>query len=345
MRYSILLFLIVLFFSSNAQHSSDTITIAAVGDIMLGTDFPEKYYLPANNDCSSMLLPAMPHFKNADVAFGNLEGAFNDGAELVKRCKDPKVCYAFRTPQNYFNCVTQSGLNLFSLANNHMFDFGMPAVDSTLALVKRSGTKAAGVHKKPYEIFERQGVIYGFTAFSPNKGTNDFHNREYLRKIVRKLADTADIVIVSFHIGAEGGKHQHITRKTETFYGENRGNPFELARLVIDAGADVVLGHGPHVVRAFDLYKGRFIAYSLGNFVTYGRMNLSGPNGLAPLVKINTTKDGEFISGQIVSFRQFEDRGLVFDAMNSAAQKIIELTKSDIPECVLKFDKNGYFSK
>lgn len=345
MRYSLLTVLLLFTIHIIGQNKSDTVLVTAVGDIMLGTDFPEKYYLPPNNDCSSMLLPARPYLLDAQVAFGNLEGAFNDGAELVKRCNDPKICYAFRTPQRFFNCVVESGLNLFSLANNHIFDFGTPALDSTLALVKRAGTHAAGVYKKAYEVFEKDGIVYGFTAFSPNKGTNDFHNREYLQKIVNTLNDSADIVIVSFHMGAEGSKHQHVTKQTETFYGENRGNPYELARFVIDAGADIVLGHGPHVVRAFDLYKGRFIAYSLGNFVTYGRMNLSGPNGLAPLVKIKTTSDGAFIAGEIVSFKQYEDKGLVLDELNTAASKIEELTRLDIPECGLKFQKNGYFSK
>lgn len=344
MRYFTFTFLLFLIFVAKAQ-KPDTLTIAAVGDIMLGTDFPEKYYLPPNNDCSPLLMPAKPYLQMTDIAFANLEGAFNDGAELVKRCKDPKICYAFRTPQKYFKCLVDNGLTLFSLANNHMLDFGMPAIDSTLQLIKRSGTKAAGVHKKPYEIFEQQGVVYGFTAFSPNKGTNDMHNHEFLRKTVRMLADTADVVIVSFHMGAEGSKHQHVTKKTETFYGENRGNPYQLARMVIDEGADIVLGHGPHVVRAFDLYKDRFIAYSLGNFCTYGRMNLSGPNGLAPLVQIKTTSDGAFISGEIISFKQFESRGLILDRTHGAAIKIEELTKLDIPACELKFEKNGYFSK
>ncbi|MFO7864965.1 MAG: CapA family protein [Salinivirgaceae bacterium] len=346
MRYlSFFLLFFVTITSSNAQNKPDTVTIAAVGDIMLGTDFPEPIYLPPNKNCSGLLSPAQLYFQNAQLAFANLEGAFNDGAELVKRCNDPKVCYAFRTPQSMFSCIHESGLNLFSIANNHIMDFGMPGADSTIALAKQNQLWIAGVYKQPYEIFMKDSVLYGFTAFSPNKGTNDFHNDDYLLKTIKTLADTADIVIVSFHIGAEGSKHQHVTRETETFYGENRGNPYQLARDVIDAGADIVLGHGPHVARAFDIYKNRFIAYSLGNFCTYSRMNLRGVNGLAPLVNIKTTTDGEFIEGQIVSFKQYYDRGLVYDPQNHAAKKIEELTLIDIPECELKFEKNGYFSK
>lgn len=345
MRQFFLLFAIFLILTVSLIAQKDTVEIAAVGDIMLGTDYPERKYLPPGDNCDILLESVRPHIANSDIAFANLEGAFNDGAELVKRCKDPSVCYAFRTPQQYFSCITKVGLNLFSLANNHMFDFGMPAVDSTLALADSSGTYAAGVYKRPTAIFTKDSITYGFTAFSPNKGTNDFHDSVRLVRIVSMLDDTADIVIVSFHMGAEGSKHQHITRETEMYYGENRGNPFKMARKVIDAGADVVLGHGPHVPRAFDLYKDRFIAYSLGNFCTYSRMNLDGPNGLAPLVKIKTDRNGQFIEGRIVSFKQYYGKGVLFDKFHRASNKIQSLTKSDIPECVLRFEKNGYFSK
>ena len=97
---------------------------------------------------------------------------------------------------------------------------------------------------------------------------------------------------------------KHITCKTEIFLGENRGNPYEFARMAIDAGADVVLGHGPHVTRAIDVYKGRFIAYSLGNFATYGRFNLSASNGIAPIIEIDVDNNGKFLRGKIHAYKQ-----------------------------------------
>ncbi len=345
MKRFFLFSLLIIFSIFKLLAQKDTVEIAAVGDIMLGTDYPEKKYLPPNDKCDFLLSPLKPFIEASDIAFANLEGAFNDGAELVKKCNDPSVCYAFRTPQKYFACIVQSGLNLFSLANNHIFDFGMPAVDSTLSLIDRANSHTAGIYKRPFAVFVKDSVTYGFTAFSPNKGTNDFHDTVRLVRTVQALDDTADIVIVSFHMGAEGSKHQHLTRKTEMYYGENRGNPYKMARKVIDAGADIVFGHGPHVPRAFDLYKDRFIAYSLGNFCTYSRMNLDGPNGLAPLVRLKTNTEGMFIEGQIVSFKQYYGKGIILDKMNRAASKIQNLTKSDIPECLLRFEKNGYFSK
>ena len=125
---------------------------------------------------------------------------------------------------------------------------------------------------------------------APNNGTIDINDHKNAISLVQKLDSLCDIVIVSFHGGAEGANHTHITRNNEIFLGENRGNPYKFSRDVIDAGADIVFGHGPHVTRAIDIYKDRFIAYSLGNFATYGRFNLNGVSGIAPIVKVFVNK-------------------------------------------------------
>ena len=114
-------------------------------------------------------------------------------------------------------------------------------------------------------MFEKDGIKYGFCAFAPNRGTVSINEISNAVNIVANLDSLCDIVIVSFHGGAEGSKHTHITRSNEIYLGENRGNPYKFARDVIDAGADIVFGHGPHVTRAIDLYKDRFIAYNMRN--------------------------------------------------------------------------------
>ncbi|HFC6922515.1 TPA: CapA family protein [Neisseria meningitidis] len=95
---------------------------------------------------------------------------------------------------------------------------------------------------------------------------------------------------------------------TEIFYGENRGNVVEFARLAVDSGADVVFGQGSHVTRAVELYRDRFISYSGGNFATYGAINTSGISGIAPIFKIITDKQGKFISGTIIPITQADDK-------------------------------------
>jgi hypothetical protein len=147
------------------------------------------------------------------------------------------------------------------------------------------------------------------------------------------------------HIGTESGENvSRITRKTETFASENRGNPYEFARLAIDAGADMVFGHGPHVVRAVDLYKGKFIAYSLGNFATNASIRITGKNGYAPIVKIRTDREGNFIDGQIVSAIQSGEWGArrpFLDLTGACIKEIKTLTERDIPEAGIVIEDDG----
>jgi hypothetical protein len=134
-------------------------------------------------------------------------------------------------------------------------------------------------------------------------------NLDRVRSLVQQASALADFTIVSCHIGAEGSTRQHITRETEMFLGEDRGNPHAFAHTAVDAGADIILCHGPHVPRAVEVYKGRFIAYSLGNFWTFGRFGLNGANGLAPIVDLRVNKAGALQSARIVSARQAKPGG------------------------------------
>jgi hypothetical protein len=110
---------------------------------------------------------------------------------------------------------------------------------------------------------------------------------------------------------------------------------------LVDAGADVIFGHGPHVTRAIEVYNDRFIAYSLGNFCTYARFNLSGPNGIAPIVKLQVNRDGEFLSGKIFPIKQIGSGMPIIDPQKAAIFKIRELTHIDIPESKIVIDDNG----
>ncbi|MEM7109804.1 MAG: CapA family protein, partial [Bacteroidota bacterium] len=150
-----------------------------------------------------------------------------------------------------------------------------------------------------------------------------------------------DVVIVSFHGGAEGSKYQSVTRKTELFYGENRGNVYEFSHTMVDAGADIIFGHGPHVSRAIDIYKNRFIIYSLGNFCTYARFNLQGANGLAPIIKVFTDARGSFLKAEITPIVQKPPGGPRIDPDGQVITKLRELTEKDFPEVPVKIDAAG----
>ncbi len=318
-----------------------SISIIAVGDIMLGTNFPSDHYLPPQKKCNPLLEPASPILKDADIIFGNLEGCFLDEGSLVKRCKDTTKCYAFRMPVAFSNCLDDAGFNMLSIANNHIRDFGDKGVDTTLFYLNKYGIKNAGLEDKPYDTIMVQGVKVGLLAFSPFKKTADMNNFELVKNLVQHLDTVCDIVMVSFHGGAEGKDHMNITRESEFFYGEDRGNVWEFAHLVIDAGADLVIGHGPHVPRAIEIYQDRLICYSLGNFCTYARFNLDYPNSLAPIISVELDREGKAISGQIISMLQKGEGGPVADVNKKSLKLIKKLTVEDFPENKIHFQEDG----
>ena len=320
----------------------DTLRVVAVGDVMLGTAYPNRSFLPPDNDCSPLMASVKPFLQKADVAFCNLEGALTDDLRDVKSCRDTTVCYAFAMPTAYAKCLADAGFNLVSIANNHTGDFGDAGRKSTVEALKQQGIVYAGLLSCPTAIIERGGVKIGFCAFSPNKGTCSVNDYGEAEKIVRGLDSVCDVVVVSFHAGAEGAGMRHVTRKTEMFVGENRGNVYEFARRMIDAGGDILLGHGPHVTRAVDIYKGRFIAYSMGNFCTYSRINLRGVNGIAPLLLLSVDRQGKFLSGKIIStYQEREVLGVQIDEQRRVIREIQQLTKEDFPKTKIRIDDNG----
>jgi hypothetical protein len=310
----------------------DTITIIGTGDIMPGTNYPDPGYLPPGNDCQMLFSPVTAILRSADVTFGNLEGVFSSNGGTPKNCRDPKFCYVFRMPDEYLGCILDAGYNLLGVANNHVNDFGIVGRQNTARLLDSTGVAWAGFVEKPSVTFEVNGVKYGFAAFAPHIGTADLKDYEGAARIVRGLDSICDIVIVSFHGGAEGREHQHVPCTDEIYLGYNRGNVCKFARTVVDAGADVVYGHGPHVTRAMELYNNRLICYSLGNFCTYARFNLSGPNGYAPIVKVFTNRSGEFLGGKVIPVHQPGSGGPQIDAGNTAVRLLRELSEADFPE-------------
>jgi len=308
-----------------------SVNILCTGDLMPGTNYPSSRYLPPRNDCFALFADAREEIAAADIAAGNLEGVFSDASGHPKTCHDTLNCYVFRMPDSYAACIEEAGYDVLSVANNHVNDFGAAGRAYTTRILDNTSMKYAGFLTHPWTIFEKDGIRYGFAAFAPHTGTMDLKQYAKAAEIVKMLDDSCDIVIVSFHGGAEGKDHQHLVKGDEEFLGYNRGSVYRFAHTVIDAGADVVYGHGPHVVRAMELYKDRLICYSLGNFCTYARFNLSGPNSLAPAVVITTDTDGKFLEGRILSFTQTGEGGPKTDPLGRAARKIRELTLSDLP--------------
>ena len=233
------------------------ISIIGVGDIMLGSNYPNEDLLPNTN----ILQNVESILQNADITAGNLEGTLFDKGGDPKKCENPSVCYVFRMPSKYGKYLKNAGFDYLSLANNHSNDFGEVGILQTMENLNSLGIKYSGIKEKAeYSILEKDGIKYGFVSFAPNSKTVDINDYEYASNLIKSVKEKSDIVVVFFHGGAEGKEHEHITRNNEIFHGENRGNVFKFARNAVDSGADIVFGQGPHITRAIELYKNKFIS-------------------------------------------------------------------------------------
>jgi poly-gamma-glutamate capsule biosynthesis protein CapA/YwtB (metallophosphatase superfamily) len=327
------------------QTVPDSVCIAAVGDIMLGTSYPDARTLPPDGAKNSFK-NVLDEWQDADVKFGNLEGTLLDtGAPAQFKLHQLSRSWLFRMPVNYGNVLKQAGFNLVSLANNHINDFDENGRISTTKTLDSLGIYYGGLYTNPTAVFKINGVTYGFCAFSPNGTTLPLLNLKMQRKIITRLKQQCDIVIVSFHGGGEGVAYEHIPCTYEKFFTENRGDVHAFAHNAIDAGADIIFGNGPHVCRAMEIYKNRLIAYSLGNFCTYRCVSIAGICGMAPVLKVYLSKKGEFLSGQIIANIQSRSDGPAPDTLNRAVSRIRMLTSTDFERPGLRITDDGRIVK
>lgn len=328
------------------SHSEDkkTIKLAFTGDIMMGTTFPDSVrgiHLPPQ-DGKLLFKDVTPVLQQADATFGNLEGTLLDRGGEVKKYKNPNTFFAFRTPVKYVTRLVEAGYTAVSIANNHINDFGTEGRKSTLNTLTQSGIYYAGLQGKATKtFFTKEGIRYGFCAFGHSANTPNINDIEAAQELVRSMRDSCDLLIVSFHGGAEGASFKRVPFKTELFHEEKRGDVARFAHSCIDAGADVVYGHGPHVPRAIELYKNRIIAYSLGNFCTPYRMSLKNASGYAPVFVVEVNQKGEFVKGKIHSFIQQPTTGPRKDEKNLVAKEIRSLTLADFPKTEINIGEDG----
>jgi poly-gamma-glutamate capsule biosynthesis protein CapA/YwtB (metallophosphatase superfamily) len=304
------------------------ITVAAVGDIMMGTDYPSSQ-LP-EKEGRFLFNESKEILRKADITLGNLEGPLYDGGSPANDIKEENV-YLFRTPTKFVKNLADAGFNVMSLANNHAEDFGQKGLTSTKKALKSVKMKYSS---KTGEVakFEIQGVKIGLVAFSFGPAPRSIVYPEKVLKEIEDLSKKYDFLILSVHGGKEGKSALQTKNESEYFLGRPRGNLVEFAHQAIERGADLILGHGPHVPRAIEIYQDRLIAYSLGNFCTYRRMSLKEEKGYAPLLWVELDRNGKFIKGKIYSFIQLPPGGPRKDEGQRAWVLIKKLSQEDFPE-------------
>jgi capsule synthesis protein PGA_cap len=318
----------------------DEIVVTAVGDVMLGTAFPEESLLPPN-DGAGLLAEVTPLLKHGDVVFGNLEGPLVDSG-ISAKCKGKAAgrCFAFRVPTRYGRYLKDAGFTVMGLANNHAMDFGQEGRDSsrrTLEAMQIAHTGEVGDIARLTVKGRKIAVI----ALATYPGAYNLLDLDESLQTIRSLRAESDVVIVGFHGGAEGATHQHVPAGDETFLGEDRGDLRRFTHAAVDAGADLVLGSGPHVVRAMEVYKGKLIAYSLGNFATYGPFNLSSENGLSLILEAHLAPDGTFLGGRAYPVKQEKPGGPKLDPEMKIVPVLRGLSSADFPQSAVVVGPHG----
>lgn len=314
----------------------ESFTIIAVGDIIIGTTYPVDVFPP--EDGKEIFKAVQQEFHGGDVILGNLEGPLCDQGTPMK-CKTSfeEDCFEFVMPTRYARHLKEAGFSVLNIANNHSLDFGCECADNTVVTLRDAGIQATG--GKTTARINKNGkriVVIGF-SYKASAYAHSICDVLGAQKIVANLKKDHDIIIVSFHGGAEGTSALHIPKGDEIFLNENRGNVIKFAHAVVDAGADIVIGHGPHVLRAMEVYKGKLIAYSLGNFLTYGLFNLNWPRALSVILKVRIdAATGNFIDGRLVPVK-LANGGIPKIAPTDEPIRLIKaLTETDIgPQSIL----------
>jgi poly-gamma-glutamate capsule biosynthesis protein CapA/YwtB (metallophosphatase superfamily) len=226
----------------------------------------------------------------SDVVFGNLEGALTDSDDTHK---DPSrgTQFAFRMPPRFGAVLRAAGFNVINLANNHSADFGDSGLEDTQRNILENGMFAVGM--KDEIVYQQiRGIRIAWIGFSYLHRHNSIHDLDLVSRLVRSADESATLVIVTFHGGAEGSDALRAYDEDEMYLGENRGNVVRFARTAVESGADLVLGHGPHVLRGVECYWQKLIVYSLGNFVGYGAFSTKRAAAVSTIVDVTLDQDG-----------------------------------------------------
>jgi hypothetical protein len=332
------------------------VRLAFVGDINLGTTTVPDGVPP---DTGRGLLDAARPALVGDLVVGNFEGVLADTGTSEKcarmregdrgrderrrpaRSRPRQVadtaaarpgCYAFRTPTALAPRLIDAGFTHLNLANNHANDYGPAGRASTEHILDSLGLKLYGPLGRIAIDTVRRGdsvTTVGLVGFTTYPYAYDLLDIARSAAVVDSVRPLVDLLIVTFHGGSEGARALHLREAAESLGREPRGELRRWARAVIDAGADAVVGHGPHVLRGIEFYRGKPVAYSLGNFVTYRGFNLDGPLGVTGVLQLEFAPDRRLLSAWLVPMVQRPREGPAPDPDRTALDLVRRLSAED----------------
>jgi hypothetical protein len=316
---------------------AEGISLSATGDIVMGMapgglppNSGKGFFDPVKQDLA------------ADFQMGNLEQVLTDDTGVGKCSAESagKTCFAFRTPPAFVQNLKDAGFMMMSLANNHAYDYGEAGYKNSQKALDGAGIKYTGWPGQ-ISVGEAKGVKIAVVGFASYKWSNLCYELDAAEKVIKEATTKADLVVVQVHMGAEGSDKTRVKPGTEMFLGENRCDPIAFGHRVVDAGADLVVGHGPHVMRAMEFYKGRLIAYSLGNFAGYKALSYNGTVGIGGVLKVQLLGDGTWKSGSLTATYMVAPGLPKPDPKKQAIPFVANLTKQDFPKTGAKIGEDG----
>lgn len=320
-----------------AAPAADTvITMSATGDVIMGS-VPNM--MPANDGYGFFDRVAEP--LQSDLVMGNLEEALTEDTGTSKCGVNGNGCFQFRLPQSYAGRLQDAGFDVMNVANNHTHDFGAAGYENTKKALAEHDIDHTG---DPDEITLREvnGVTVGIVGFAPYSMFNMVSDIPHGQALVRMADRFADVVVVQAQMGAEGSDQVNTPYGSEIFYGEDRGDVRAFSRAMVDAGADVIIGHSPHVLRGMEFYQGRLIAYSLGNFAGGGNtLSNTGPLGLGGILKVSLKGDGSWAGGEFVSTFMDATGVPTVDDSQQSVQLLASLNETDFPGTGVSYGPAG----
>ena len=318
-----------------------TITLSATGDIMM-SNAPSR--MPP--DDGDGFFDSVRADLKSDLVMGNLEQPLTDDTGASKCGSPPSSnCFAFRSPPSYAAHLKEAGFQLVNLANNHTKDFGAQGAINTRAALDKAGLKYTG-NKDEITVVEIKGIKVAVVGFSGYATANNLNDLDHSRAVIQQAKRQADLVVVQVHMGAEGAAMQHVKPGSEIFHGENRGDPIKFSHTVIDAGADLVVGHSPHVLRGMEFYRGKLIAYSLGNFAGGGKaLSSQGVLKYGGILRVTLRADGSYAGGEFRS-TYLSSIGLpTRDKANEKGRQLVaQLSKEDLGDTAATIGDDGSIS-
>lgn len=331
------------------------VRICAGGDVLLGNNLDTLWAGRASTrlgvsvdpfpDPAELLAPLRPLVHGADLVLLNVEGAIGEGPAPAKCRPGSTACYAFRQPVSAASALARFAGPVpvvGNVANNHALDAGLDGYHTTIRTLLQAGARVTGTDTLPTLVVTGEGrdtvALLGFSTFRAGPDARDL---SAVRRHTARAFARYRRVVVSVHMGAEGRGAQRTRDATESFFGEDRGNPVAFARAAMEAGAAVVIGHGPHVLRAAEWRGDALVFYSLGNLLTYGPFNQADPNDRGGIVCAAIDGIGRASQASFRSTYQVPPGAVAVDVSARGASLVDSLSSLDFPATGARILPNG----